>query len=60
MQAQDNTALLSHYEKFYRQMQLQNDVGIINALTHLNVISPSVERRDTLAISMNGEQHVRH
>ncbi len=60
LQAQDNATLLSHYEKFYRQMQLQNDVGgMINALTHLNVLSPSVERRDTLAyIYMNSEQHV--
>ena len=48
--AQTKTELQKHYEDFYTQMRLQGDVpGIINALTHLNVIAPSKERRDTLA-----------
>ena len=48
--AQSNTDLLKHFEAYYKQMQKQGDVqGIINALTHLNVIAPSEARKDTLA-----------
>lgn len=48
--AQSNTDLLKHFEAYYKQMQEQGDVqGIINALTHLNVITPSEARKDTLA-----------
>lgn len=48
--AQSNTELLKHYEAFYKQMRMQADVdGMINALTHLNVLSPSNARKDTLA-----------
>jgi tetratricopeptide (TPR) repeat protein len=41
-------------------MRLQGDVdGVINALTHLNVLAPSKERRDTLAyIYANDNQHL--
>lgn len=58
--AQDNTALLKHYEAFYKQMKIQGDVqGVINALTHLNVLSPSQGRLDTLAVLyMNDNKHV--
>lgn len=58
MQAQGN--LLEHYEAYYNQMRLQGDVrGVINALTHLNVLDPSTSRRDTLAyIYANNNQHV--
>jgi len=50
MQAQTNADLLKHYEAYYKQMRLQGDVqGIINAMTHLNVIAPSEARQDTLA-----------
>ncbi len=48
--AQDNNALFKHYEAYYTQMKKQSDVqGIINAITHLNVLRPSKERQDTLA-----------
>ena len=48
--AQTNTDLKTHYEAFYKQMKKQGDVqGIINAMTHLEVLEPSVARRDTLA-----------
>jgi tetratricopeptide (TPR) repeat protein len=48
--AQTNTELKAHYETFYKQMKTQGDVqGIINAMTHLNVLEPSVARQDTLA-----------
>lgn len=48
--AQNNDALSSHYEAYYKQMKAQGDVqGIINALTHLNVLKPSEARKDTLA-----------
>jgi len=48
--AQTSTDLKSHYEAFYTKMKQQGDVqGIINAMTHLEVLSPLQERRDTLA-----------
>ncbi len=58
--AQSNSELEKHYEAFYEQMRLQGDVnGIINALTHLNLLAPSVERRDTLAyIYANENKHL--
>ena len=54
-QAQNNKELLEHYQAYYKQMKSQSDIqGIINGLTHLNVLSPSVARQDTLAyIYMN-------
>jgi tetratricopeptide (TPR) repeat protein len=60
VQAQSQGELLKHYEAYYAQMRAQGDVrGVINALTHLNVIQPSVERRDTLAyVYSNNNQHV--
>jgi tetratricopeptide (TPR) repeat protein len=58
--AQDNSVLLKHYEAYYKQMKTQGDVqGVINALTHLNVISPNKGRLDTLAVLyMNDGRHV--
>ena len=58
--AQDNDALLKHYEAFYKQMQKQGDVqGVINALTHLNVLTPNQGRLDTLAVLyMNNNKHI--
>jgi tetratricopeptide (TPR) repeat protein len=58
--AQDNTALLKHYKAYYKQMQSQGDVqGVINALTHLNILSPSKTRLDTLAVLyMNNGKHM--
>ncbi len=58
--AQTKTELQKHYEAFYAEMRLQGDVdGVINALTHLNVLSPSKERKDTLAyIYANDNQHL--
>lgn len=48
--AQTKSELQKHYEAFYKEMQQQADMdGVIIALTHLNVISPSKERKDTLA-----------
>jgi len=58
--AQTKTELQKHYEDFYKEMRIQGDViGVINAITHLNVISPSKERRDTLAyIYANDSKHL--
>lgn len=58
--AQDNQALVTHFENYYQQMRLQADVnGIINALTHLNILKPSKARLDTLAfVYMNNGQHM--
>ena len=57
---QSNEELLSHYQKYYKQMQSQSDIqGVINALTHLNVLSPNQARTDTLAtLYMNEGRHV--
>lgn len=58
--SQTNDVLLKHYNDYYKEMRLQGDVnGVISALTHLNVISPSKERRDTLAfVYMNNGKHM--
>ncbi|KQC30344.1 hypothetical protein [Flagellimonas eckloniae] len=58
--SQTKSELLKHYEAFYKEMRLQSDVnGVINAMTHLNVLSPSKERKDTLAyVYMNNNQHL--
>ncbi|NHF60495.1 hypothetical protein FK220_014160 [Flavobacteriaceae bacterium TP-CH-4] len=58
--AQTKSELQKHYEAFYNEMRLQGDVtGVINAMTHLNVIAPSKERKDTLAyIYANDNQHL--
>ncbi|MGI9547344.1 MAG: hypothetical protein ACR2MM_08915, partial [Flavobacteriaceae bacterium] len=58
--AQSDDPLLKHYEAFYKEMRLQGDVnGVITALTHLNVLAPSAERRDTLAyVYANNNQHL--
>ncbi|MBR9913431.1 MAG: hypothetical protein GYB32_01180 [Algicola sp.] len=48
--AQTQNDLLKHFEAYYEQMKGQGDVqGIINAMTHLQILQPSQERLDTLA-----------
>ncbi|RSK41358.1 tetratricopeptide repeat protein [Mangrovimonas spongiae] len=48
--AQNQTNLKTHYEAFYKQMKAQGDArGIIDGLTHLNILDPSTKRQDTLA-----------
>ncbi|MBC3758158.1 hypothetical protein H7U19_07070 [Hyunsoonleella sp. SJ7] len=50
MSAQSNEALIAHFEAYAKQMRLQGDIqGVINAMTHLNVLAPSEARKDTLA-----------
>lgn len=50
VKAQGKSELVKHYEAFYKQMKLQGDTqGVINALTHLNVLEPQEARKDTLA-----------
>ena len=58
--AQSSTDLADHYRAYYDEMRLQGDVnGVISALTHLNVLAPSKERKDTLAyVYMNNNQHM--
>ncbi len=57
---QNDNSLLDHYKKYYEQMKSQGDVqGVINGLTHLNVLEPSQARADTLAVLyMNEGRHV--
>ncbi|MEO8773763.1 MAG: hypothetical protein ABI263_02125 [Gelidibacter sp.] len=48
--AQTKTDLQKHFEKYYQQMKKQGDVqGVLNAMTHLDVLLPSQARKDTLA-----------
>ncbi|GAA3600915.1 hypothetical protein Q4Q39_12445 [Flavivirga amylovorans] len=50
LNAQSNSELIKHYEAYYKQMKAQGDVqGIINGMTHLNLLAPSQARIDTLA-----------
>ncbi|MGS0525453.1 hypothetical protein ACU8V7_09910 [Zobellia nedashkovskayae] len=58
--AQSKSDLQKHYEAFYQEMRVQGDVnGVISALTHLNVIDPSDQRKDTLAfVYANNNQHM--
>ncbi len=58
--SQTKNELLEHYKAYYQEMRMQGDVtGVIGALTHLNVLSPSKERQDTLAfVYMNNSQHM--
>lgn len=60
MQAQDNSTLLRHFEAYYQQMKAQGDVqGVINAMTHLNIIAPNQGRTDTIAVLyMNEGRHI--
>ena len=58
--AQTKSDLLTHYEAFYKQMKSQGDTqGIINAITHLNVLAPNEARKDTLAyLYVNSNQNM--
>ena len=58
--AQSNAELIRHYKAYYEQMRSQQDVqGVINAITHLNILEPSKERTDTLAVLyMNQGMHL--
>jgi hypothetical protein len=48
--AQTKSDLVKHFEAYYAQMKKQGDLqGIINAMTHLDVLEPSQARKDTLA-----------
>ena len=48
--AQSNAELKKHFEAFYSQMKAQGDVqGVINAMTHLEILEPNKARKDTLA-----------
>src|SRR5690606_27861771 len=58
--SQSKNELLEHYRAYYEEMRLQGDVsGVIGALTHINILSPSQTRKDTLAfVYMNNGQHM--
>jgi hypothetical protein len=47
---QTNSELKAHFEAYYQKMKDQGDVqGVINAMTHLEILEPQQSRRDTLA-----------
>jgi tetratricopeptide (TPR) repeat protein len=60
IQAQNQSALVSHYKAYYAQMQQQGDIqGVINAMTHLVLLEPNIKRKDTLAaLYMNEGKYV--
>jgi len=46
----NNTALTSHYQKYYKMMLENNDIdGAIQGLSHLIVLAPTEAKKDTLA-----------
>lgn len=48
--AQTKGELQKHFDAYQKQMQVQGDVqGVINAMTHLDVLKPSQARKDTIA-----------
>lgn len=50
MTSQTKTELTKHFEAYYLQMKAQGDPqGVINAMTHLNILQPNQKRLDTLA-----------
>jgi len=50
IQAQTKAELTEHFKAYYKQMKSQGDAqGVINAMTHLNILEPSQKRLDTLA-----------
>jgi len=57
---QSKSDLIAHYEAYYKQMRTQGDAqGIINALTHLTILSESQPRKDTLAyLYTNGRRYI--
>lgn len=59
-QAQSNSDLEKHYEAYYKQMKSQGDIrGVINALTHLDILKPTQAKKDTLAyLYANSGQYV--
>ncbi|NER12967.1 hypothetical protein GWK08_05920 [Leptobacterium flavescens] len=59
-QAQSKNDLIAHYQAYYKQMKTQGDVqGVINAMTHLNILTPSQARKDTLAyLYVNSGKHI--
>lgn len=50
MTSQTKNELQKHFDSYYKQMKKQGDVqGIINAMTHLDVLAPTQARKDTIA-----------
>lgn len=50
MTSQTKTELQKHFDNYYMQMKKQGDVqGVINAMTHLDVLAPTQARKDTIA-----------
>ena len=60
LNAQSNAELIKHYQNYYEQMKAQADIqGVINGLTHLNILEPSQAKKDTLAaLYMNNGMHL--
>ena len=50
MNAQSTAEMKAHFENYYQTMKKHGDIqGVINAMTHLDIIEPSQARRDTIA-----------
>ena len=48
--SQSKTELINHFQNYYQLMKAKGDIqGVINGLTHLDILQPSQARKDTLA-----------
>lgn len=56
---QSKQELIDHYKSFYKEMKMRADLqGVINGLTHLDLLEPSQAKKDTLAyLYLSAGQH---
>jgi len=57
---QSKKELIDHYNTFYKEMKMRGDVqGVINGLTHLDLLEPSQARKDTIAfLYLSNNKHI--
>jgi len=57
---QNKKELVDHYNAFYKEMKMRGDLqGVINGLTHLDLLEPSQAKKDTLAyLYLSNGKHV--
>jgi len=57
---QNKQELVDHYKAFYKEMKMRGDLqGVINGLTHLDLLEPSQAKKDTLAyLYLSNGNHV--
>lgn len=57
--AQNKQELVNHYDAFYKEMKARGDLqGLINGMTHLDLLEPSQAKKDTIAyLYLSAGQH---